>query len=39
MVVVSKDQFSSTVDHGLGSTFKGGIFKLNVSNLVAFQDT
>lgn len=30
MVAISKDQFSSTVDHGLGSSFRGGIFKLNV---------
>lgn len=39
MVAVSKDRFSSTVDHGLGSTLRGGIFKLNVSDLVSFQDT
>lgn len=38
MVAISKDQFSSTVDHGLGSTFRGGIFKLDVSDLVTFQD-
>lgn len=38
MVAISKDQFSSTVDHGPGSTFRGGIFKLDVSDLVTFQD-
>jgi len=39
MVAISKDEVSSTVDHGLGSTFTGGLFKLSISDLVTFQDT